>query len=209
MSLPHDNIRRPSAWLAGTLHVAVQVDLPGDTPQVDVVSRTRRITTDILGDIQVNTPERDAPPLLIPTLVGSRQLAFVPITLASEAPRAMKQAVSTLNSDTGRRRFADAGLTLVGATPNWFGAAQDCQGGSPGSNPVPAQPYGSRIRYSPLLGALDLVEAAEHSAWAATGSGRDKLHVAVLDTAPTRDNLSWARAQFPANAHLRDVLERL
>ena len=100
MSLPHDNIRRPSAWLAGALHVAVQVDLPGDGSQVDVVSETRRIATDILGDIQVNQPDREAPQLLIPTLVGSRHLAFVPITLASEAPRAMKQAVSMLDSDT-------------------------------------------------------------------------------------------------------------
>jgi hypothetical protein len=209
MSLPRDNIRRPSAWLAGSMHVAVQVDLSGDTPQADVVARARRITTDILGDIKVAEPEKESPPLLIPTLVGSRQLVFVPINLASEAPRALKQAVGTLNSDTGRRRFADAGLTLVGATPNWFGAAQDIQGGSPGSNPVPAQPYGSRIRYAPVLGALDLLEAAEHSAWAATGSGPDKVHIAVLDTAPGRDNLNWARAQFPANAHLRDVLQHL
>src|SRR5258708_5684547 len=209
MSLRHDNIRRPSAWLAGSLHVAVHVDLTGDTPEVDVVSHTRRIATDILGDIQVAEPESPAPPLLIPTLVGERHLAFVPIILRSEAPRAVKQAVSTLNSDNGRRRFADAGLTLVGATPNWFSAAQDVQGGSPGSNPVPAHPYGSRIRYAPLLGALDLVEAAEHSAWAATGSGSDKLHVAVLDTAPTRRNLSWARSMFRNNAHLGDVLARL
>jgi hypothetical protein len=209
MTLPRDNIKRPSAWLAGALHVAVHADLPGGTSPLDVVARTRRTATAILGDIQVTEPERESPPLLFPTLAGARHLVFVPISLTSEAPRAMKQAVDRLNSDAGRKRFADAGLTPVGATPNWFGAAQDCQGGSPGSNPVPAQPYGSRIRYAPVLGALDLVEAAEHSVWAATGSGPDKLHVAVLDTAPTRDNLSWARAQFPANAHLRDVLERL
>jgi hypothetical protein len=191
------------------MQVAAHVDVTGNTTPADVVSRLRRITTDLLGDIQVTQPEKEAPPLLIPTLAEARHLVFVPITLGSEAPRAMKQAVGRLNSDAGRKRFADAGLNLVGATPNWFGAAQDCQGGSPASNPVPAQPYGSRIRYAPMLGALDLVEAAEHSPWAATGSGSDKLHVAVLDTAPTRDNLNWARTQFPGNAHLRDVLERL
>src|SRR5438552_15644262 len=100
MSQSRDTIRRPSGWLAGTLHVVVHVDLPGETSPLDVVARTRRITTDILGDIQVTEPEKESPPLLIPTLVGSRHLAFVPITLTSQAPRALKQAVGMLNCDT-------------------------------------------------------------------------------------------------------------
>jgi hypothetical protein len=195
--------------MPGEMQVAVHVDLPGDTSPTDAVARVRRVTGEILSEIQVADPDRHAPPLVIPTLAEARHLLFVPITLASDAARTMKQAVGRLNGPEARKRFVDAGVTPIGATPNWFGAAQDCQGGSPGSNPVPAQPYGSRIRYAPLLGALDLVEAAEHSPWAAKGTGTDKLHVAVLDTAPSRENLSWARAQFPANAHLRDVLDRL
>src|SRR5260370_6020323 len=119
----------PGGWLAGAMQVEVRVDLPGTTSPVDVVSRLRRVTTDILGDIHVPEPAQDAlPPLLIPTLANSQQLLFVPITLASQDPAVMKRAVGRLNNDDGRKRFADAGLAPVGATPNWFGAAQDCQG---------------------------------------------------------------------------------
>ena len=67
----------------------------------------------------------------------------------------------------------------MAATPNWFGAAQNCEGGSPASLPVPVDPYGGRIRYAPQFDELDVAAAAQDSAWAETGSGPDRERVSV------------------------------
>jgi len=74
---------------------------------------------------------------------------------------------------------------------------------------VPVDPYGGRIRYAPQFEELDVVDEAEDSEWAETGSGSDRLHVAVLDTAPTADDLTWAHQRFPHNRHLGELLARL
>jgi hypothetical protein len=199
---------RPIPWVPGEMLVSVQADVPGDSPPESVVAAIRKVVAEILGDVQIDAPPRD-PPLLIPTLKGQAQLVFAPVTLVSHEPSAMRDAVSRLNSADGRKRFEGAGLNPVAATPNWFGAAQNCEGGSPASLPVPVDPYGGRIRYAPQFEELDVAEEAEDSAWAKTGSGNDRLHVAVLDTSPTRDDLAWAHQRFPQNRHLGELLSRL
>jgi hypothetical protein len=199
---------RPIPWVPGEMLMSVQVDAPGDSPPDTIVSTIRRVVTDILGNVQIESPTGD-PPLVIPTLKGPGQLVFAPITLSAHEPRAMREAVSMLNSDAGQKRFEGAGLHPVAATPNWFGAAQNCDGGSPASLPVPVDPYGGRIRYAPQLDELDVVDRAEDSAWAKSGSGSDRIHVAVLDTSPTPEDLAWAHHRFPQNRHLGELLARL
>ena len=199
---------RPIPWVPGEMLMSVQVDVPVDSPPDSIVASVRKVVTEILGDVQIEAPPRD-PPLLIPTLTGRGQLVFAPVTLGAREPRAMREAVSRLNSADGRKRFEGAGLRPVAATPNWFGAAQNCDGGSPASLPVPVDPYGGRIRYAPQFEELDVVAAAEDSPWAQTGSGPERIHVAVLDTSPTPEDLAWAHQRFPQNRHLGELLARL
>jgi hypothetical protein len=198
---------RPIPWVPGEMLMSVQVDVPGDFPD-GVVAAIRKVVVDILGDVQIDAPRGD-PPLVMPMLKDQSQLAFAPVTLSSREPRAMRDAISKLNSDDGRKRFEGAGLQPVAATPNWFGAAQNCDGGSPASMPVPVDPYGGRIRYAPEFVELDVAEKAEGSAWAQSGSGPDRLHVAVLDTSPTREDLAWAHQRFTQNRHLGELVARL
>lgn len=205
--LPQRVRDRPIPWVPGEMLMGVQVDVPEGSAD-KVLAEIRRIATEVLGDVRV-APAAEDPPLLIPAGEGPRHLVFAPITLGSPQPRTMRDAVARLNSADGRARFEGAGLQPVAATPNWFGAAQHCSGGSPASQPVPVDPYGGRIRYAPQLDELDVVTLAEDSAWAETGSGKDRVHVAVLDTAPTRHDIEWALAAFPENAHLQDLLARL
>ncbi|HKB47093.1 MAG TPA: hypothetical protein VKC57_05310, partial [Ktedonobacterales bacterium] len=162
---------RPIPWVPGEMLMSVQVDVPGDFPD-GVVAAIRKVVVDILGDVQIDAPRGD-PPLVMPMLKDQSQLAFAPVTLSSREPRAMRDAISKLNSDDGRKRFEGAGLQPVAATPNWFGAAQNCDGGSPASMPVPVDPYGGRIRYAPEFVELDVADKAEGSAWAQSGSGPD------------------------------------
>lgn len=198
---------RPIPWVPGEMLMSVQTDVPGESPD-NVVAGIRKIVVDVLGDIQIEEPKGDQP-LLIPTMKDQGQLAFAPVTLSSREPRAMRDAISRLNSDDGRQRFEGVGLHPVAATPNWFGAAQNCDGGSPASMPVPVDPHGGRIRYAPEFAELDVVDEAQGSAWAESGSGPDRLHVAVLDTSPTPDDLAWAHQHFPQNRHLGELLARL
>jgi subtilisin family serine protease len=206
--LPQRVRDRPIPWVPGEMLVGVHVDVPPGTEPSSLVVAIRGIVTKILGDVQIAAPPPD-PPLLIPTLEGQRHLVFAPITLGSPEPRTMRVAIASLNSADGRAQFEAVGLTPVAATPNWFGASQSCSGGSPASMPVPVDPYGGRIRYAPQLEELDLAHEAQDSGWAETGTGPDRLHVAVLDTAPTRGDLAWAHQQFPRNTHLQQLLERL
>jgi hypothetical protein len=207
--MPQEVRERPIPWVPGELLVGVNI-FDGESNAQSQVDALRRIVRDVLGDIEVEEPLGKQPALATPILEGQQRLLFEPFTLRSREPRLVKQAVEILNSSDGRRRLDGAGLPLIAATPNWFScAAQDCSGGSPASQPVPVVPYGSRVRYAPLSGALDLAAAAEHSAWAKTGSGPDGVHIAVLDTAPTRRDLNGARQRYPQNAHLQDLLGRL
>jgi hypothetical protein len=206
--LPQRVRDRPIPWVPGEMLVGLQVDVPRDRDPGGVLGGISKIVTEILGDIQVGAPLPD-PPLLIPTLEGQSHLVFAPFTLASPEPRTMRDAISRLNSADARKKFEAADLKPVAATPNWFGAAQHCSGGSPSSQPVPVHPYGGRIRYAPELQELDLVGQAETSGWAETGSGKDRLHVAVLDTSPTPDDLVWAHEAFPQNTHFQELLARL
>jgi hypothetical protein len=199
---------RPIPWVPGEMLMSVQVDASGDRPPENVIATIRKVVTDVLSDVRIEDPRRD-PPLTIPAVKDRPQLAFAPVTLASREPRAMREAVSRLNSADARQRFAGAGLKSVAATPNWFGAAQNCEGGSPAGLPVPVDPHGAQIRYAPQYPELDLATNAARSAWAKTGSGADRIHVAVLDTAPTPGDLAWAQQHFPHNAHLGDLLARL
>jgi hypothetical protein len=199
---------RPIPWVPGEMLMSVQIDAPGDDPPESVVGTIRKIVADVLRDVRIEDPRGD-PPLVIPTLKDRGQLAFAPVTLGSHEPRAMREAVSRLNSADGRKRFEGAGLKPVAATPNWFGAAQNCEGGSPASLPVPVDPHGGQIRYAPQFAELDVAAKAADSAWAKTGSGADRLHVAVLDTAPTPADLAWAQHRFTRNTHLGDLLSGL
>jgi hypothetical protein len=114
----------------------------------------------------------------------------------------MRLVVGRLN----RQADGDFGrnVTLLGVTPIWFGAAQDCCGGSPASQPVPTEPYGGRIRYAPQPEVLDRVHAAARAKRAA-----ESVQVAILDTAPQQADIDWAVAHFPNNGHLHELMERL
>ena len=144
------------------------MDASGNRPPENVVATIRKVVTDVLNDVRIEDPRSD-PPLIIPAVKERPQLAFAPVTLGSREPRAMREAVARLNSADARKRFEGAGLKSVAATPNWFGAAQNCEGGSPASLPVPVDPHGSQIRYAPQYPELDLATKAADSAWAKTG----------------------------------------
>src|SRR5258705_334984 len=101
MTQPREFTRRPSGWVPGEMHVAVHVDLPGDTSPADAVARVRRVTAEILSDIRVAGSDRQAPPLVIPTRANARHLLFVPITLESEAAGA--SALLRLGQNGGLR----------------------------------------------------------------------------------------------------------
>jgi hypothetical protein len=193
---------RPIGWVPGEMFASVHVVIPPVTEPTSVVTALRERFAEILGDsnIPVEKPEEDQEPaLLLPVADSDRQLLFVPLRLGIAEPRVMRLAVAALNRLAGSDLGHNA--TLQAATPNWFGAAQDCCGGSPGSQPVPAEPFGERVRYAPQLAELDLVERA-------TAAG-DAPHVAVLDTAPDRSDVDWAVEQFPDNRHLQELLHRL
>ena len=158
----------------------------------------------ILGDqLPVQPASTDEPALNLPTGSQDQHLLFVPVSLVRSEPAAMRLAIERLNG-LGEGGLGDD-IRLVGTTPNWFGAAQDCCGGSPASQPLPVEPFGNRVRYAPQLADLDLVEKAE----AASRDGREAVQVAVLDTAPELADLRWAVQHFTHNRHLRETIDRL
>ncbi len=197
---------RPIGWVPGEMFASVHVVIPPMTEPTSVVRALRERVAEILdgSNIPVEKPADDhEPALLLPIADSDRQQLFVPVRLGSTDPRAMRLAVAALNRLVGSDLGHNA--TLEAATPNWFGAAQDCCGGSPGSQPVPAEPFGERVRYAPQLGELDVVERARES----IGEAHAAVQVAVLDTAPDQTDVDWAIEQFPVNRHLQDVVHRL
>jgi hypothetical protein len=172
----------------------------------------------VLGDqLPIQPAPTNEPALTLPTGTQDQQLLFVPLSLVRSEPAAMRLAIERLNGLSGGGGgddsskedkgglFGDDGIRLVGATPNWFGAAQDCCGGSPASQPLPVAPFGNRVRYTPDVAGLDLVEKAE----SASGGEREAVQVAVLDTAPEPADWEWALQHFTHNRHLRETIARL
>ena len=55
---------RPIPWVPGEMLMSVQVDAPGDSPPDTIVSTIRRVVTDILGNVQIESPTALNPRLL-------------------------------------------------------------------------------------------------------------------------------------------------
>lgn len=196
--LPQRVRQRPHAWVPGELLVGAHVDMPGDADPGAVVATLRANVRKMLADIPVESPELDNdPPLLVPTGRDNQNLLFVHFRLGTADARVMRQAIRQLNQ-AAEPGSLGAGVQLIAATPNWFGAAQqDCAGGSPASYPAPVEVFGSRIRYAPDNAELDIHDV--------DGS----VQVAVLDTAPDAVDIAWARQRFSANRQLHELLEHL
>lgn len=201
--LPRRISCRPTGWMPGEL--LVPVELSGDAPQpIDVLGAVRARVAGILGeDLPLARPPDDEAVLFLPDPKGARNLLLVPFQLQDTEPSTMRRAIAAINREEGSD--VGAGAVLQSATPNWFAGAQGSDAASPASQPAPIEEHGQRIHYAPQLEDLDL----ERLAVRAIRDGGRPVEVAVLDTAPGRNELEWARQQFPNNHHLDELLERL
>jgi hypothetical protein len=203
---PDDQPRRarPLGFVPG--HVLALAQIPPTLVHApnDALQRLRRAIEVALADLGLKPttprPGEDVP-VVLPSARGA--LLSAAVALGSREARAVRVAVERLNSDAGRRAVAAEGLVPLGATPNWFGAAQqDCVGGSPGSDPAPLRhPHGRDLRYVPSSPGLNVADQAAASRWAR----QPQTHVAILDTAPSWD-LAQRAAAYPANHLLGGLL---
>ena len=183
----------------------VPVECAGDVPEpFSVVGAVRARIAEILGEkIPLAPPPDNEPALLLPDPKTARHVLFVPFRLQDAEPSTLRRAIAAINQQAGSD--IARGALLQTATPNWFAGAQGSDAASPASQPVGTEAYGRRIQYAPHLETLDL----EHHAKRAIRDGGRAVQVAVLDTAPGRSELEWARHHFPNNHHLDELLERL
>ena len=202
--LPQRVACRPTGWVPGELLVPVELTGEAIPEPSNVVTAVRARVVEIVGEnMPIEEPPKDEPVLLLPDASGGRHLLFVPVRLLDTEPCTMRHAVAAINRYEGSA--VGNGAILQVATPNWFAGAQSSDAASPASQPLPAGAYGRRIHYAPQLRHLDM----EHKAEEALAEGGRPVQVAVLDTAPGRNELEWARQNFPNNHHLDELLERL
>ncbi|MBV9600085.1 MAG: S8/S53 family peptidase [Chloroflexi bacterium] len=195
---------RPMAWVPGEVLVGVNVQIPPGADPLPSVSVVRQQIARLLGEqLPTEPPSPEEPVLEVPAEKEDERLLLLPVKLTRSEPAATRLAIGRINQAAGRELANN--IQLVAATPNWFGAAQDCCGGSPASQPLPVEPFGDRIRYAPELPALDLLGEAEKS----IRGGPAPVQIAVLDTAPELSEIHAALEQFKDNRHLREVIERL